>query len=268
MKKFLYSFVVFIIFSYHLVFSLFLDPNIQTKFLQDTPEFTALLNAVDPGKRFEIEAALCRLIGGEKVYGFGLEIFVLDSGKNPITVNVNGNPFKVITTEYDIVTPNFVFECKSSSVPANHKKPFMKQFLKEQQMLLLFKNIWNELQDEQSKIFFSICLKKKKKQAVLTVCGESTDFKDIHFVSNWIKGTDLDSCSEQWLNLVEFLANKKLIVLFKEAIPQGFKKNMDSRDLRYCDDVDYKKLLRAGSPSCQDLAAYQQMLIDMQSCKI
>lgn len=190
----------------------------------------------DQGKRFEYESALFLQINDEKVLGWNLMIEVLDSEKDPKYILLSDeNFFQLKTTEYDIVTTDHVFECKSSNGLAKKCKTYaINQFLKERNMLEFFDQIANEL--VQGCLSFNVFIKKGI--CVLTICGRSTLFQDVSLQSNWVDGDDLETCEKQWKDIIQLLSNKKLIVMFKQKITSPVKMRLSKENLEWKDQVD------------------------------
>lgn len=196
----------------------------------------------DQGKQFELESALVLQILDEKVLGRNLMIEVLDSEKDPKYILLSdGNFFQLKTTEYDIVTTDHVFECKSSSSLAKKCKTYaINQFLKERNMLEFFNQMANEL--EEGSLSFNVTLKRKG-ICVLTICGRSTLFQDVSLLSNWVNGADLEICEKQWKDIIQLLSNKTLIVMFKQKITSPVKTRLSRENLEWRDQIDCRPYL-------------------------
>lgn len=192
---------------------------------------------LDQGKKFEREAALFLQIFGEKVLGMNLMIEVLDSEKDPKYVLLSDEKFfQLKTTEYDIVTTDHVFECKSSNSWVKKCKSYkVNQFLKEKNMLEFFNQIYNDLKN--GYLSFNVNFSKKG-FCILTICGKSTMFQDVSLVSNWVDGKNLETCVKQWKDIIQLLSNKKLIVMFKQKITSPVKTRLSRENIDWRDQID------------------------------
>ena len=206
----------------------------------DRPGFSHCLNSSNGGKWFELESALCAEKQEEYIQGFSLDINILNRNGEKYFVSSNGKNdfFELKTTEYDVVTENFVFECKSGNPDKIKKRLFVEQFLKEENMLSWFAWIYEELTAQRLKVF--LCFGRKGK-SIITIKGSPTSGQEVSFTSSWITGKTIEECKEQWFNLIEILAEKQLIIMFKNELPDSLKKKLEDYSLVYKDKISFEE---------------------------
>ncbi|MBD3232026.1 hypothetical protein GF322_05220 [Candidatus Dependentiae bacterium] len=202
--------------------------KIESKFPSNTPGLNQTLDALNKnlndlndGRWFELEVALyAEEYMNEKVLGFGLSIEFWDENKEQRLIYLNAdNNLDLKNTEYDIVTQNFMFECKLCRNPKNFDK--IKQFNKERRIILFFKMIHEHLIKNQLSINCKFKKTKKREFCIFTINGILTNYKDISFSLSWINSKTVEECLKQFDEIVKLIASKSLIVMFKGIITQN-----------------------------------------------
>jgi hypothetical protein len=119
------------------------------------------------------------------------------------------------------------------------KENYMKQFIKEKNMLLFFKNVYEERLSENKTMSFHIYMRKKK-LPVLTMNGRATGGEDVRLSCTWVNGKTKDECWRQWLNIIKMLAHGSLVLAFKKKLSVAFKKDLEKNNFfDYMDEVKY-----------------------------
>ncbi len=212
----------------------------QERFNINMPGFQAVLDSPNVGKWFELETALCiHDFYNEKVLGFNLDINITDTLNNRVVeVLIPGYKVELRSTEYDIVTNEHVFECKSGKIISKRIK--MSQFFKERNLIEWFKVVKREALEGSLtyKIEFS-----KKGNPVLVINGISTMGKDIRLVSSWIDCWSSNDFYDHWSEIIELLSTKELILVFKRR-SSGYVRALLQRNNFVLEDYfSYKRCL-------------------------
>ncbi len=186
------------------------------------------------GSTFELESALYVKAHGQPILGFDLDIS-FERGK--ITFEHEGMPITIKTTEFDVVTPRFLLEVKSSCNSDGIRQPpgggeasvapidpyvltyqnkQMAQFRKERLV------IWwmGALKKDLDAGVLYVGVGSGTHRPLITICGPATGGTPITFTSSWICGPSVSECKKQLEYVVNCLANKIFFVFFKHAAPQ------------------------------------------------
>ncbi len=211
---------------------------VAQKFDAAMPGLQKTINSKNSGAKFELESALFAEKLGEQVEGFGLTIDVYNPGNKKIFVPIGDKKFKVKTTDYDVVTKNYVFECKDIKNLEKHAK--IRQFLKERNMLLFFKNVYEEFKRKTMSVFLSFS--KNKKRSILTINSECTGYQNISLMCSWIQSRKIYECAAQWGRIIKILANRSLVVMFKNVVPYQLACRLEEENLVYRENVHYENM--------------------------
>jgi len=200
------------------------------------PGFELTLSSQNYGKWFELETALCaEEFIGEEVIAFGLLINIWNQDHVMRISYGNEDYLELKTTEFDIVTENHVIECKNSAKPK-----FYEQFLKEQSMLLFFRNLKKDIENNDLD-FFEIKRNKKKSKNIniLTIKGPCTGEKDLSITCNLLNDYSISECENLWLKIIEILSKKSLFVVFRNEVPFETGLDLDRLGIRYAHNVGH-----------------------------
>ena len=242
--KILFSFFSF----YFLIFSCFALSNEEiykhalSKFSADMPGFEEVLSSSTEGAPFELEAALfASKQMKQKILGFSLNIEFFSNGIQKNFGCLNNQIFELRSTEFDVVTKDFVFECKLCRVSQNFSK--IEQFKKERKILLFFKKLKHDLEQDLIEADLSFKYRKrgeKNRYSVLTIRGKLTNYKPVSFTSNWVTKDSIKDCIKQWTKIIDILANRSLLVMFKSRITQVLVDKLTEEGFEYKDYINYQ----------------------------
>ncbi|MBD3273356.1 hypothetical protein GF385_03355 [Candidatus Dependentiae bacterium] len=197
----------------------------------------------DLGKLFELETALTlKDHFKEDILGLNLEINISDYKNSPkAKVLLDGSRVELRTTEYDVVTKNFVVECKSGKI--NAKKINLYQFIKERNVIKWFKKIKEEIIN--GCLNYGIKLTKKGR-AMLVLNGPSTLNKDICLLSCWLRDFDTNFNTEVfydiWSRIIDIISSKELILIFKQKISEKVASVLKREGFNYKDNFGYENV--------------------------
>ena len=200
--------------------------------IQVVPGFLSVLNSPNYGRFFEMESALyAESKWEEEILGFDLDLTFLNLNGQKNYVPHRGGRYELRTTEYDVITSRYVFECKNSD---KHAK--MVQFEKEKIVLELIRALVKEQNEGILKVSFSF---NNRGSSIITVNGPSTFNKDISIMSKWVTGKKIEECQEEWTYIFKMLAEKELIVMFRNYCP-GTKEKVKGHGIFCKDRIDEK----------------------------
>ena len=195
------------IFYFTALFGGVTNPEIQElaikKFL-NYPGFDRLLFSQNKGRFFEMEAALCMQFNclqqpcifekKQDILGFDLE---LDFDQNIGWYERAGARVFINTAELDVITSDFVIECKCSAKPRSGK--CIAQFIKEQNVLAWARWILDEIQTGKMKIKHRFEDKNQCK-SMFTLKSTSKKSKSKQIVScSWINSQNSEECLRSFL---------------------------------------------------------------------
>jgi hypothetical protein len=210
-------------------------------FDEQLPGFSHTLCSSNWGKWFELELGLhLKRCLYEDVVGFSFEIRVLDSFVS-VPLQDYLNEFELRTTEYDVITKRddnyFFYEAKAGK---EHKREqWIKQFIKERNMLKFFRSVYEEMRSKNRTISFSMRMKKKKLPELI-INGNVTGGENIRFACTWVRGKTEKICLKQWLNVIKMLASGSLILAFKKKLSIAIKEELKKNNFfYYMDEVKY-----------------------------
>ncbi len=208
------------------------SPNIPG--LQET--IKAKINDLNDGRWFELESALyAQEQMYEEVLGWSLNIEFW--GKN--FGYVNDKKLELRSTEYDVVTSNFVFECKLCRNSARFNK--IDQFRKERNILLFFQEMRRELEDDRLIVDVNLKQTKKRKFYVIKINGELTNHQDVSFSSKWINANSKEECFLQFLKFLKILSSRSLLIMFKSRIAHSLIDKLVLEGFDYKDGVNFEE---------------------------
>ena len=229
----------------------------RTIFSPDMPGFADTLSLAvrehkpNLGHTFEIETAVVIQMDQElqeklgPVQGFNLDI---QFQKAYPLIYLDGTLIELRTTEYDVVTENYIIECKSGKIS---KK--VDQLLKEQNILKWFKTVYLELLENADKSkderTINIKINILRNPPTLSIQGISTNGKIVTFYSHWITNNksltdDEENLLTRWLSLIEFIAQKKQLYLFsKKPISDPIAHKLSVLSIPFLDSVKYKNYI-------------------------
>lgn len=191
------------------------------------------------GRFFELEAAVClKEFYNQNIIGFNLDINISDTLNNQeVEVMVPGSTVVLRTTEYDVVTNDYVIECKSGSFKVKENRIY--QFLKERNLIEWFKILKEEIIS--GSLSSRIELNRKLKK-VLVLNGISTMGKDICLMSSWFKYFKSMDYYDFWTEIIDLLLNKELCLIFKTRISDKSKEFLEQKGFKFEDNFNYKRL--------------------------
>ena len=190
-----------------------------TKF-SHLPGFNKLLNSGNEGRFFEMESALYILLGRmgyQDIFGFDLEFAFFSS---EIPFNLGHEIVLLRTTEFDVVTTDFVIECKNCAAPRSGKS--IAQFLKEKDTLKWIR--WIARKIKRGKLCISHNFNgKNREKSVFTLSNISKkSHKGLIFSCSWVIGRDAEECIESLKKIINMLSENELIVFFRNSAEQDF----------------------------------------------
>ncbi len=175
-----------------------------------------LLRQIDiKGNEFEIASALKLAYDGERIVGFDLDINFKDGC---VTVVIDREMHQLHTTEFDIVSSNYVVECKSSKNPSINCD--IAQFTKEQTMLRWLNAVMRDL--DKRKLSINSYISKRSNKPFIVLNGPCTNYKDIDFTSTWFTAENEDECIDQFISIIEILVDKDVRVMFQGLLTAEF----------------------------------------------
>ena len=248
------SFLFFAVFDF--VFSCFSLTNQQildialSTFSRDLSGFEHTINSKEEGKYFELEAGLfAQAKMGQLVVGFSLDIdFYIDNKDKCFAYLEGEEAFELRSTEFDVITKDFVFECKLCRNPDKFKK--IDQFRKERNILLFFRQLHRALKEEELWVDVKFKRSKRRTRSVITVMGEVTGHKKVSFTSFWVNGKTVEECLVQWFEIIEILASRSLLVMFKSHITPSLIKSLERESFDYRDEVNYEVYVPGKKGGC------------------
>jgi hypothetical protein len=213
----------------------------RTSFPANFPGLEPLLNTDTTGAAFELESALYAQKELEEIIlGFGLKIKIKEEG---IELD-NGQEIR--TTEYDIVTLNYVIESKSSEHPGRHAG--INQFKKEQNMLIWLQIILKEIIN--NTLTYGITYDPDiEKNPFFTVYGTATNFQEVSLTCNWIPYLNDEQFIYSWIQLIKSLSQKTLLIFFKYKANTHLKARLE--DFIFFDEVTHGTFLNANNNTCK-----------------
>ncbi|MFH1254419.1 MAG: hypothetical protein V1646_03245 [bacterium] len=199
------------------------------------PGFNKLLHSGHEGRFFEMESALYILlgrIGCQDILGFDLEI---DFFSNSSTVNLGEETILLRTTEFDVVTMDFVIECKSCAAPRGGKS--IAQFIKEKDTLRWIRWIARKIKRGTLRISHSFNSKNREK-SVFTLSNISKKSHDgVTFSCSWVVGRDAEECIESLKNIINMLSGKELIVFFRNSAGPDFMRTLVENKIDFRENI-------------------------------
>lgn len=224
------------IFLTHLLFGLN-NPDIadlaKGSFSRKTPGIKKLI-ATSPenkGASFELESALLVSQAHEQAEGFDLAI-IFENNEALIFTDYETPPVLLKSTEFDLITKRFAFECKGGG--SIHEEKCLEQLLKEQLMLDWMKKLAQELDNE------TLHIRLKRHTATttfLTLKSPSTLYRPISLAFSWIGTQEESLCIKQLIKIIKMLATKNLLAFFKTPIPHAFKLKLQQHAIDYVDNM-------------------------------
>jgi hypothetical protein len=206
------------------------------------PGFATLLLSRNEGRFFEMEVALCIQYNGilrnhmplQDILGFDLELN-FDHGGVGYVEDENFVPIR--TTELDVVTSDFVIECKCS---ANFRS--MAQFIKEKNVLMWARWVWHEVQRGKMKIKHQFVKKNESKSMfILKKTFKKTKSKQIVSCS-WINSHDSGECIDLFKDMILMLSKKELLVFFKNSTDdEDFLSALLTNKINFLENVQFLK---------------------------
>ncbi len=210
----------------------------STIYPPDLPGLAPLLNTATDGASFELESALyAEKELGETILGFGLELVIKEG---VVQILLDGEILEMRTTEYDVVTQNYVIESKSSGRPGRHAR--IDQFEKEKTMLLWLKVVLEEMVADT--MAYGITYDPDIEGVpFFTINGAATCYQEISFTCNWIPYLDDEQFIFSWIQLIRMLSQKTLLVFFKNTANAHLRARLEERDLEFYDEVTHGTFL-------------------------
>ena len=191
------------------------------------------------GSSFELEAALVLDQSNETIKGFDLEITF---EKKTAHIAIDGHEALLNATEFDIITDNLAVECKSGTTIDGR---CYAQLLKEQTMLAWMHALAKELK----RGTLSLCIKRHTHALTFfELKGQATRNKPLCMAMSWIHGTDEEKCLAQLIDIIQMLATKKVVALFRATIPEAFGIKLKLHGIDFVEDIEFKP--KAGN-ACQ-----------------
>ncbi len=205
-----------------------------TKF-SHLPGFNKLLHSGHEGRFFEMESALyilLRSIGHQDILGFDLEIAFFYS---EIPFNLGQQTILLRTTEFDVVTTDFVIECKNCAAPRSGKS--IAQFLKEKDTLKWMRWVARKIQS--GKLCIShVFSGKNREKSVFTLSDFSKKSKvGVTFSCSWVVGRDAEECIESLKRIINMLSEKSLIVFFKNSADPDFMRTLVENKIDFRENI-------------------------------
>ena len=183
------------------------------------------------GASFELESALLVGQAHEIAEGFDLAI-IFEDNQALIFTDYETPPVLLKSTEFDLITKRFAFECKGGC--SIHEVKCLEQLLKEQLMLDWMKKLAQELDNGT----LSIGLKRHTAATTfLTLKSPSTFYRPISLAISWIGTKEESLCIKQLVKIIKMLATKNLLAFFRTPIPHAFKLRLEQHAIDYVDDV-------------------------------
>ncbi len=191
------------------------------------------------GPKFEYDCAqILPKLWPEDILYQNIQIYIAGNEAN---LRLNDKEITLRSGELDIVTSDYVIECKASKNLDDSKS--IKQFLKERNLLEWMGILHQEIQHKKARIF----LKKSTKNFNLEINSNSTFNKPVILTTNKTKYTNSpDEALEIWLNIIKTLANKQLLIFLKNT-PTDFSfisklKHNNLLDQTYIIDIDLESI--------------------------
>ena len=187
-------------------------------------------------KFFELEAALClNDFYRENIVGLNLIFDIFDSKyKDVVNVRIFDKTKKMTSREFDVVTQNHIFECKSSGVGSIQNK--ICQFKKERNFLGWI-NLLNETIKTPNDLNMTL---DRKNRPVLIINNNYTYNKDIFLYCNWINEFDERKFYNCWLNMIKFLSKISLKIVFKTDVSLELNEALRIRNFDFISNFNYE----------------------------
>jgi|GEM_PF-3781312 len=186
----------------------------------------------DRGHFFELVGVLhAKIALGQEIEGAGLSITLEHPTK--IDINFCGEPYELHSAEFDVVTSDFLVECKCSLRPDKNVK--IEQLIKEVIMIDWMRQIRDEWRDKnfRKRILFEHGKKK------LFIQGMCTLGREVCLSSNWVDVWTSDFASlGEWFNLISILSQKKVIVFYENEISEQTMEALDEVGIEYEQNID------------------------------
>ena len=207
---------------------------IQQYFLQaflGRPGCIETLFSKNSGHWYEMESALClshgmrlgELVLRQPVEGFSLSLsFWPKLSMGCLGVGGTAKEFSFGGVEFDVITTDFVVECKSVSRPEEYREKSHEQFFKQKLILKWCAQVRDELESGSIAIFDQAYSSHGKSSLLLK--GHCTNMEKIRIWSSWIKEEDRALFLDSWKRLFYSLSKKNQIVFYKHKISDDLMK--------------------------------------------
>lgn len=182
-------------------------------YFADVPGISLACNSKNEGHLFELEAAIClprvlmrEHVGVENIIGFSLGFDFL--GTHAV-LPVDGEGITPETFEYDIITNNFIIECKTSIEDGSAK---IEQFIKEQKMIHFIE--WLLTMIEMRGITLQSEIGKRNRRIFKFVYAK----QEIKFTCSWI-GNECEALAiKNVVRYMSVLRGKQLKIFVKNSM--------------------------------------------------
>lgn len=188
----------------------------------------------DQGTFFELVGLLhAKLVLEQEIEGAWLEI-VLESPKK-IRINYKNEPYVLHSVEFDVITQDFVIECKSALDTSCVK---VDQFIKEAAML----DWLGQIRDEWNNKNFKKDIINKNGRVLLVICGTCTGGRDVKLFSSWTnQNSSKTKCLKSWHDLISNLAQKQVFGFFEHGVLSGLQEKLYELHFPYEDCINLVK---------------------------
>lgn len=197
------------------------------------PGLEKLISAgpLNQGSSFELESALVLGQKNEHVIGFDLAIAFED---NQACIAIDDRVIVLNSTEFDIVTDTLAIECKSGEHPSTIK--CLKQLIKEQTMLAWMHSLAQDLKNGTLTIRVE---RRTHKTTFIALNGPSTRNRPIGLAVSWLENMKGPKIVEQLVSIIDMLATKHLVALFRATIPEEFKVDLTLHNIDFTENIDF-----------------------------
>lgn len=242
-------FITSAIFYFQGLFCSILGPNfitqevaiqeLATNKFSHLPGFNKLLHSGHEGRFFELESALYILlsrIGHQDILGFDLEIMFYSSNPHDIlSANLGQETVLLRTTEFDIVTTDFVIECKKCAAARSGKS--VSQFLKEKDTLKWINWIARKIKRGKLRIAHNFSSKSMEKSVFTLSKISRKSHVGVTFSCSWVIGRDAEECIESLKRIINMLSEKALIVFFKNSADPDFMRTLVENKIDFRENI-------------------------------
>lgn len=189
-------------------------------------------NAFSQGTFFELVGLLhAKLSLNQEIEGAGLQIVLENPAR--VIINYKNQPYELHSSEFDVITQDFVIECKSAC-DTSHVK--LQQFVKEAAMIDWLGQIRDEWNDKNFRKGISL----EGGRVFLIIQGFCTGGREVKLFSSWTnRNIAKRKYLYDWYNLISNLAEKKVIVFFENGVfSEEYQDKLAFAGVKYQDRID------------------------------